>query len=50
MKNLFNKSIIIVLAFILIFPVGIIDTLAENSAVAVSLSGESSCIANVNDY
>lgn len=50
MKNLFNKSIIIVLAFILIFPVGIIDTLAENSAVTVSLSGESSCIANVNDY
>ena len=50
MKNLFNKSIIIMLAFILIFPVGIIDALAENSAVTVSLSGESSCIANVNDY
>jgi hypothetical protein len=50
MKNLFNKSIIIVLAFILIFPVGIIDTLAENSAVTVSLSGESSCIADVNNY
>lgn len=50
MKNLFNKSIIIMLALILIFPVGIIDTLAENSAVTVSLSGESSCIANVNDY
>ena len=50
MKNLFNKSIIIMLAFILIFPVGIIDALAENSAVTVSLSGESSCIADVNDY
>ena len=38
------------LAFILIFPVGIIDTLAESSAVTVSLSGESSCIADVNNY
>lgn len=50
MKNLFNKSIIIMLAFILIFPVGIIDALAESSAVTVSLTGESSCIADVNDY